>query len=476
MAGLVQFWTDNAVVLSITAFVVGAGLSAAVAGWFRRDREPESGARLFYVVCVLCTGISANTSWRFFGGVLHIENIIERAAMFAVLETALIACGYAMRANVRRTTRARRSGRGAASGPRPQPGASRMVAWALAGLASYMAIAESGFWEGIARVALGPVLGIIALHLALGIEIRHSHGETTGTAARVAAELRERALSWLGLGNEQRDALSRTRDRAARRAARLALARRGFRRRPRLQAALRASNVAHDPNARQRLLDELAVLRHADELADLDQPSPWITTGDGETLPVHNGHRPINRPAPSVDMTTVGKPVASADTAFLGDRTPDKVTDTETTDLMPVVSADMLTEDTTLFGESGPDTAVASNRVAEVAGPTTPAPHQELPATTNGHGRASPPLAVDEDSGESDDPDETVDDLDNQAVLIGDERIRHLVELLHEGRELTGRQVGTMFDCSPRTGQRLINRAEQVLSAQRHHLATVGEQ
>jgi hypothetical protein len=35
------------------------------------------------------------------------------------------------------------------------------------------------------------------------------------------------------------------------------------------------SNVAHDPAAKQRMLAELAAVRHADKLANLEQPSPW---------------------------------------------------------------------------------------------------------------------------------------------------------------------------------------------------------
>jgi hypothetical protein len=113
------------------------------------------------------------------------------------------------------------------------------------------------------------------LHLALGIEIRASRQRTT-TWARVGREFRERLLSLLGLGDDHRDAAARTRDKAALRAAKLALASRWTpRRKARLRKALHASHVAHDPVQRDRMLRELGVLQHADELAKVSQPSPW---------------------------------------------------------------------------------------------------------------------------------------------------------------------------------------------------------
>ena len=63
----------------------------------------------------------------------------------------MIACGYGMRANVRAHGR---------------PGAPRLVAWVLCAMAGYMAWQLSGVAEGVARVVLGPVLGLVMLHLA----------------------------------------------------------------------------------------------------------------------------------------------------------------------------------------------------------------------------------------------------------------------------------------------------------------------
>lgn len=122
------------------------------------------------------------------------------------------------------------------------------------------------------------------LHLALGIEIRHA-GARAGTWTRVLGELRERALSRLGLANDQRDAVTRTRERATTRAARLAMTPRTPRRAARLARALRVAGVAHDPAMRDRLLAELAVLRHAGELASLPQASPWDQAEPAEEQP-----------------------------------------------------------------------------------------------------------------------------------------------------------------------------------------------
>lgn len=226
-----------------------------------RDRTPP-GAPLFYVTSGLSLLVSVNTSWRFFGEVLHISGQLERAALFSVLEMLLIACGWAMRARVR------------AEG---YPGRAREVAWAACALSGYMAWVLSGPAEGTARVVLGPVLGLVSLHLALGIELRQHHARH-GTLARVGRELRERCLSRLGLADDDRDAATRTRERATRRAARLALANHAPFGYTRLARALRTSGVAHDPAGRERMLAELAALRHAGELATLSQPSPWVAS------------------------------------------------------------------------------------------------------------------------------------------------------------------------------------------------------
>lgn len=206
--------------------------------------------------------VSVDTSWRFFGDKLGVTNIPERVAMFAGMEIVLVACGISMFEGVRR--------RGGTPGP------ARWLAWALCGVSAYAALVLSGPFLGAARVIFGPVLSVVALHFALGVELRARGYRRTGSLARIGRELRERFLSRFGLADDDRDALTRTRDRAARRVARLALAPRWTPlRKSRLDRNLRKSNAAHDPQARARMLAELAAVRHAGDLRGLAQESPW---------------------------------------------------------------------------------------------------------------------------------------------------------------------------------------------------------
>ena len=225
------------------------------------DRRVPEGSRGFYLVAFMSLLVSVDTSWRFFGEKLGITNVYERAAMFAVVEVALIACGFAMRAGIRSEA--------------GKPGPARVILWALCAASGYMAFDLAGPVSGLARVTLGPVLGVVMLHLALGIELRASRARIT-TWSRISRELKERFLSRLGLGDDERDALARTRDRAARRAAHLARASwcTPFRK-ARLDRALRAANAAHDERMRARLMAELAAVQHADELRRLNLASPW---------------------------------------------------------------------------------------------------------------------------------------------------------------------------------------------------------
>lgn len=228
------------------------------------EQEPSkspAGTRGFYLVAAMSLLVSADTSWRFFGEVLGITNGLEHVAMFAIIEAALIACGWAMR--------------GAVRGPTHKPGPTRMVLWTLCGLAGYMAMDLSGLGPGLARVALGPVLGVIMLHLALGIEIRHTRQGDTAWA-RVGREYRERFLSRVGLADDARDAADRTRYRAARRAAQLAKASplTPFRK-ARVRRALRLAEVAHRERMQDVMIAEIATVENADGLRDLKPPAPW---------------------------------------------------------------------------------------------------------------------------------------------------------------------------------------------------------
>lgn len=236
-------------------------LAAPAAPQQTPERAPWITFACYFVALATLT-VSLNTSWRFFDEVLHIPTAYgERYIMFAVAEMALVVSGAGMAANVRRTGR---------------PGSFRLVVWGMCAVSAYMAWKMSNFEEGLGRVILGPLLGTIMLHLALGLELRTRH-HSTGAFARVGSELRERLLSRLGLADDERDALQRTRDRAAFQAAQLSLPRRWrWSREARLQRALLAANVADDAHMRDKMLARLAVLRHAHELTTHDQSSPWL--------------------------------------------------------------------------------------------------------------------------------------------------------------------------------------------------------
>jgi hypothetical protein len=324
---LVQDATHYRIPLLVAGALVAAVLLALVVRRVAR-RMPAGTPWWYYLGALGGLAVSLNTSWRFFGERLQIHGA-EQVIMFSVVELALIACALGMRANVRRVD--------PATG-RPGPaGAPRLVAWALCGLSGYAALLLSGPVDGIARVALGPILSLVMLHLALGIEIRNRTTVRTGAWARVATELRERALSRLGLANDDRDAVTRTRERAIARAARLTVATRVPWRTARLARALRAARVAHDPLARERLLAELAVLRSASELATLSLSSPWAaasaraSTGErspstpasargerpehAERSPAQLSARPLNTAlAERSDERDVLGPLASEDT------------------------------------------------------------------------------------------------------------------------------------------------------------------
>ena len=217
-----------------------------------------------YAVAVMSLFVSLNTSWRYFENKLHISNAYnERVLMFAVMELALVMCGAGMAVNVRR---------------HGSPGGFRLVVWALCAASAVMAwlMSDNDFAQAAGRIIVGPFLGTVMLHLALGLEFRSHPDRQRATAlARIGRELRERLLSRLGLADDDRDAAQRTRDRAAQRAAKLATADLVIARRARVRRAMRAANVAHDPQMMARMLSERDIEQHVDDFRTLERPSPF---------------------------------------------------------------------------------------------------------------------------------------------------------------------------------------------------------
>ncbi|MEU9661898.1 hypothetical protein [Streptomyces chartreusis] len=250
--------------------LVLAGLAAYIA---HRTSGPVLAAGIGALVC---TGFSADTSWRFADHELHMDRT-ERLWLFAAGEIVLVVCAIMARSNKRATATKTEAG---------TPGVPGVMVWCIAGVQLVPAFAESGLVGGLVRSTFGPIMAALLWHLAMGLEIRVAKPEalSTGLPAQIGHELRERLLSYLGLATRRRSAEEITRDRAHARAVRL-----GARRhlspwgKARLAAAVTRSRATVDGTRRHQLLQDLAGRRTADELRTMTVNSPWAA--DTATLP-----------------------------------------------------------------------------------------------------------------------------------------------------------------------------------------------
>jgi hypothetical protein len=198
----------------------------------------------------------------------------ERAVMFGAAEVALFAMALMARQNLRTVN---------------VPGTPGVLVWVVTGVQVIPAYSETGPVAGTVRAFFGPVCAALLWHLAMGIELRHTKPgeESQSLPAVLARELRERALSWLGLSRRGRDAAQITRDRwtkiATRRAARLADLQaasagswRLSRARRRLAVAVDRTDAGVLVEQRTVLLERIAAYRGAGELASMALPAPWI--------------------------------------------------------------------------------------------------------------------------------------------------------------------------------------------------------
>lgn len=255
----------------LPALAAATVLMLAVSVWSlargRRTASPRTRPPAAVVVtgiaAACCTAYSADTSWRFAEHSLGMVDELERAFLFGAGELALFATALLARQNLR------------ASGA---PGVPGVLVWVITGVQIIPAYAESGVVGGSVRSFFGPILAALLWHLAMGIELRHARpgALSSGLAATIGRELRERLLSHLGLATRDRTAEQITRDRATATAVRLASRRRlyawGQRR---LAAAVTRAQVGTDPVQRQRLLAELGARRGAIELRTITLASPW---------------------------------------------------------------------------------------------------------------------------------------------------------------------------------------------------------
>lgn len=276
------------------------------------------GAAVYWLVAAAALALSAVNSLHIANRALHLTGPMQWAIV-GLVEGGMVAAGIGLRA---------------ASLGRDDAGRHRRFLGALVLLVAAGAVLVLGPVD--AAIQVGVVLaGVWAWHLALGLEVaqRREHARVRGAYARVLGELRERALSRLGLADDDRDAAARTRDRAVTRAARLSL------RTPRawtvrrVQRALVAAHATSDPAVRARLIEQIRVLRHARSLATLTLDSPWdvlaYAPSDQQRTPEH-APGPDDRAA-SDDTCAQGvldAAVLAADTPpdWAGMRTGDAVT------------------------------------------------------------------------------------------------------------------------------------------------------
>lgn len=275
------------------------------------------GTRPFYAAALVGMLVSINTSWNFFGDVLHVDNVWDRGSMFFVLEIAQGACYWGMRASIRR---------------HGTPGPARLIAWALCGVAAYMAWSLSGFWVGVARVLLGPLLSLVMLHLGLGIEVRGLKLKETSLWVTVTRELRERFLATLGLSDEGRSARVIIQRRAIARAGRIVMTSRGRRStRRRFVRELARADVANDPKALTLFVNQMKLATNADRLLELRYRMPFSLDGVTETDTVDEVTPGDTDTTPQVDTDTNADttPQVDTDTASEKPSTPLRIKSTE---------------------------------------------------------------------------------------------------------------------------------------------------
>ncbi|MBK3572617.1 hypothetical protein JHN63_02015 [Streptomyces sp. MBT65] len=235
---------------------------------------------------LVCTGFSADTSWRFADHRLHME-VRERLWLFAAGEIVLVVCAVMARANKIATSRATEAG---------TPGVPGVMVWCIAGVQVIPAFTESGLVGGLVRAVFGPVMAALLWHLAMGLEIRVARPQalSSGLPAQIGHELRERLLSYLGLATRGRTAAQVSRDRATARAVRLASRRRlGWWGRGALKASVARSGAAVDAAQRHQLMQLLAARRSAGQLRDVELPTPWTAV-------------PVPEPYPSTPLGVAG--------------------------------------------------------------------------------------------------------------------------------------------------------------------------
>lgn len=268
-----------------------------------------------FVPAALALGMSADTSYRFLKSNLGITDHYERLTLCGVAEAAIIALTvYAW-----------------ATGTR----GSAYLAYVIVLVQGIPAVSISGMTGGPVRVALGPVLLGLLLHLLLGLELRMSGRKSSGVLAAAGRELRERLVAFLGIGRRGEDSAAIARSRAADRAVDLAdqlEAAQGKRREARLRARLAAQidaarhglGQAEAEAAEAAIVERVVRRKSVKGLATLDvrhdwaaslSPAPSVPVSRVPVLQFGGGVPPVSPtvpvPAP-VPSGTAGQSVSPA--------------------------------------------------------------------------------------------------------------------------------------------------------------------
>lgn len=184
------------------------------------------------VPALIALGVSTYTSYLYFGERLGITGW-ERIPLCAGGEAGILALSIYSWATGRR-------------GP-------ALMAYGLVLVQGIPAFSLSGEPGGLVRIALGPVMLAVLLHLLLGLEVRMSGARRDGLLSAALREVRERLTAYLGIGRRGADSAAIARSRAADRAVKYAT-----RAEPRTARgrARRTARVAHAVDAALHGLDD----------------------------------------------------------------------------------------------------------------------------------------------------------------------------------------------------------------------------
>lgn len=272
------------------------------------------------VVALAATGVSLNTSWRFFGDHFGLADKAERAGIFAVLEGAQITFALLARDNQRQS---------AAATGKAKTGAPGLLVWAVSLIALYPAVVEAGAVAGIARWLLGPMLAAVLWHFAMGLELKTERIELKedGLVAVLWAQAKTQLLARFGAAAPDKTALDIRQDNAMRYAVMYAdryaslsdeqrSTRKGRRTQRKLRDAVRVSEIGTNPRRLKEFVTLLSTIRNVDGLATMELRAPWENLdllGAGEQA------RAKGRPRPDQNAAVPGREAANGTTSERAD-------------------------------------------------------------------------------------------------------------------------------------------------------------